>query len=212
MPATSILSLAMAGLASAAAIARSATTTETKAFNLMVRVDGADFTPAVNGNWVTGVHIGAALDAVVPTADFNLARTFYVNGTDEEIDGKQGRLISDASDQFFQGWEMAKDGNTLVSNVILAPGNRNPGVTITEDGLAYLQPEDYMACNVPSPHGGTMVAISQRDTTNNANLPPQCIKIRLIPQCAELHELGPDATYNHNYARTSRCYEDATVV
>lgn len=209
------LAAAMATLASAAAIPTAPTPLSSIGITLMMRVvdPDTDFSPPVDNVFLSSAHIGAAMDAVVPaTADHPEGRVFWVNGTDEEIQGKQGRLMTD-SGSFAQGWAMNKDGNTLVSPVTLLPGLRNPGVTVTNDGLAFLQPEDYMACKRPFPVGGqTAVELFQRDTRDNAQLPDDCIKVKLIPQCADLPPLQDGADYNRDLARFSRCYADAKSV
>lgn len=208
-----ILTAAMATIASAAAIPP--TTLSSTGITLLMRVvdPATDFSPSVDKVFLSSAHIGAAMDAVVPaTPEYPAGRVFWVNGTDAEIQGKQGRLMTD-SGSFPQGWSMNKDGDTLVSPVTLLPGLRNPGVTVTDDGLAFLQPEDYMACKRPFPVGGRpAVMLYQRDTKDNAQLPEDCTKVKLIAQCADLPPLQDGAMYNRDYARQSRCYADAKSV
>ncbi|CEJ91028.1 hypothetical protein VHEMI06770 [[Torrubiella] hemipterigena] len=213
---SSILTVTMAGMASAVVLPRIAIMSESKGFRLLVRVHDydTDLAAQVNNKYIGGIHIGAAREGVLPILDGSKGPVFWVNGTDAELQANQGHVFSDLDNGMYPlGWQIYKNPDTLLGSVEMAPGLQTAGVSVFDGGLdgpAYLQPTDYMACLRPAVYTGELTPfIFQRDTKDNAKLPEDCVIVKLLPECAYLQDLPAGATYNHDHAQTSRCYVDA---
>lgn len=218
-----LLSLGLLGLASASPITSAyPETTTARGFRLVVNVTdpSRDFDPPIHSTYITGVHIGALSDAVIPGETKERSRIFFVNGTQEEANADQATTIW-ASWDIFESWNVSlePDSETL-SDATMNGGDGTKGVGIRhyKSPYAFLTPEDYVACRQLLPFGGVQVVIKQAKITFPPNgpaehhIPKDCAPVRLLSECAELLPLSPRARFDYRFAVQSLCYKDVTGI
>ncbi|KAI9898509.1 hypothetical protein N3K66_006869 [Trichothecium roseum] len=209
---TSIISLAFMGLAIAGPLSpRAPPLSKSEGFNLVVKLKNpsADFveTP-VNGQFITGLHVGAGLDLVGVSA--TKGRIFYQNGTAGQQMDNTPMIVSDAGTPPYQaGLKFEEGPSPQLANINPGPGKQ--GYFINRNGDAYLLPDSFFACYEPIPyyHGKKFVVIRQSSTPG---VPGHCVPTRLVPQCTKLNDLPAGATFTHEFTDEVPCYNDASSV
>lgn len=68
---------------------------QSQSFNLIANVTCGDLSPSINSWILTSYHVGAGEAYAVLEQDYDVGRTFYVNGTAEEVRFNAGDLLSD---------------------------------------------------------------------------------------------------------------------
>jgi hypothetical protein len=191
-----------------------------KGFNLVVNATdpSAELSPLIQNTFIASIHTGAGQALVGIIADITRSRIFYVNGTAEEIRYGQSNVISDGgTPPTPQGLQLAPvEGSSTLSTATMNFGPGSPGVGLSRfpEPYVFLTPETFVACNTSLPYyqGQYFITIQQAKTTVgsdgqiNKNIPKGCAPIRLIPQCAQLADLPPDAYSSHEFAADSSCY------
>ncbi|KAF7558677.1 hypothetical protein G7046_g5472 [Stylonectria norvegica] len=188
-------------------------------FRLVVNVTGPNgndkFKPGIQGNFITGIHVGAglALVGVEPAA----GSIFYQNGTDDERHNAQATIVTDA------GHPPASAGLSLSKNFAsdkldtlnlnYAPGTPGVQLSIYPHPFTTVEPAQFLACKVVLDYYQQDFVIiqhigTQRGGTLDAEVPDDCTTITLVPQCADLPKLPIGAFSSHDYALDSPCYKD----
>lgn len=221
--------VSLLGLATAAPLVSRQTTSNypptssSKGFNLIVNVTdpSADFSPSIQNNFVTSIHVGAGLALVGVSAE--RGRLFYQNGTTAEWDNGQATTITDGGTPATPaGLKLRKDeGSPDVSTANLDFGYGTPGVQLSSgEGYSVLLPETYAACNESLSYyqGKYFVIIKRIETTScgegdvKPDVPDGCVPVRLVPQCAELPDLPEGSYASHEFALDSECYDDVSAI
>ena len=184
-----------------------------KGFKLVINVTDPsnDFNPPVHNNFVTSIHTGAGLAEIGSRPDDG--PVFYQNGTNTEFeDGDSNVLTDGGTPPFPSGFQLNRDGDSDLSTGSLNVGPGTPGVGLREKPVSYLLPEHYLACDEPLEYyqGKRFVVIRHSDKSET--VPEQCRSVRLLPQCAKLDDLPPDALSSHQYVLDSPCYENVTSI
>jgi len=197
-----------------------------KGFNLVVNVTdpSADFSPSIQNSFIASIHTGAGLALVGITSDIASSRTFYVNGTVEEVRYSRSNVLSDGgTPPTPQGLQLAPvEGSETLSTATMnfGPGTAGVGLSRFPEPYVFLTPETFVACNTSLPYyqGKYFVTIQRAATTVdedgeiNRNIPEGCAPVRLIPQCAKLPELPSDAYSSHEFAADSSCYKNVAAL
>ncbi|KAH7318397.1 hypothetical protein B0I35DRAFT_432005 [Stachybotrys elegans] len=196
---------------------------KSRGFTLVVNViDRAnDFYPPIHGFYLSGIHAGAGT-AVAGITSAN-GRIFYQNGTETEADTYRSNILSDSGLPAFPSGiviEPVQESDTL-SHVYLNAGAGTRGVFLSDFPQTYvsLQPESFVACNEVVPYYGDrqFVVIKQANYSIyeqdvDYNIPPGCIRIRLVPQCTMLGDLAPGSHSSHEFAFEANCYDDVSQI
>ena len=226
--------LGLFGLIAASPIAERATVPNypeksvSKGFRLVVNVTDTvkDFHPSIQHSYISGIHVGAGLALVGQVSTPDIARVFYGNGTLEEERYGKSNVLSDSgsgTSTFPSGIQLTKDeGSQVVSSATLNGGPGSPGIGITHfpEPYAYIYPDTWVACNESLAYyrGAYYITFKQADITVgkdgsvNRNVPDGCAPVRLIPECAQLEDVPPNAIASHQYALDSQCYKDVTSI
>lgn len=229
----SAIALGLAGLAAATPIDYASppvvphypTKSFSKGFNLVVNVtDHAhDFKPSVQNLYINSIHVGAG-QALVGVGNKAQGRVFYQNGTAEETRFNQGTVISDgATPPAPFGLSLTKDpGSKTVHTAHLNGGPGTKGVSLSRfpEAYSFLGPETYSICKEKLQYyqGKEFFILKRSETTVDSNgyisknIPPNCVAVRLIPECTKLNDLPKDATASHKYAVDSACYKDVKSI
>ncbi|KAI1340284.1 hypothetical protein F5Y15DRAFT_380140 [Xylariaceae sp. FL0016] len=204
-------------------------------FHLVANVTdpSTDLPTSVNGWVFQGIHIGAGFnDAVLEAKSVNSSgRILYHNGTSEEIRYGQGSILSDGGTPLSPYGIYVQAENETDStypeehDVSLNVGSGTIGVSIA----AFPNPYFYLTGNAP----GLFVACSRvvtyynqefivlryvYDTVdentglNPRTIPDACTAVNLIPECDTLPELPEGSLSNHEYAQSTRCYDDVSAI
>lgn len=241
---TSIVTLSLAALAAAAPsskrqiIPNYPPTSQSRGFKLIANVTdlSSDFNPSIR-NWVVeGAHTGAGTNTAVLTPydpATNNGRTFYLNGTAEDVHYGNTHVLTDAGTppapfgiytQNKTEFEyLYPDEHGVSINV-----GAGTGTTVTRfpEPYAYILSGTgsgtYVACNNTVPYyGTTFITLEYAYETftgpdggyeYNANIPEGCAPVRLLPQCTELNELPEDALSSHEFAANNTCYPDVASI
>ncbi|KAK7926690.1 hypothetical protein PG985_003688 [Apiospora marii] len=222
---STVLSLSALGLAAAAplesrqVVPHYPPTQQSKGFNLVANVTdpSKDFTPPVNGWFLTGLHVGAGLSDAALSSESG--RIFYQNGTAEETRYNQAHTLSDGGTPPFPYGiavaDAADEGG--LHGISINAGTGGAGVQLAQF------PEHYPILRTPSP--GTYVACNQTEPYyqknfitvravygNVSRVPDDCVAITLVPQCAELPALPAGSLASHEFANEVNCYEDVASI
>jgi hypothetical protein len=197
-----------------------------KGFNLVVNVTdpSTDFSPSIQNTFIASIHTGAAQALVGVISDITRGRTFYQNGTVEENRFGRSNVLSDGgTPPTPQGIQLEEDKafETLsAATMNFGPGTAGIALSRFPEPYAFLVPETFVACNTSLPYygGKYFITIKRAETTVGTdgeitkNVPKGCAAVRLIPQCAKLAELPPDAYASHAFALDSPCYKDVAAI
>lgn len=197
-----------------------------KGFNLVVNLTdpSADFSPSIKNAFIASIHTGAGQALVGITSDVTRSRIFYQNGTVEENRYGQSNVLSDGgTPPTPQGFQLTKDdGSETLSTATMNFGPGTPGIALSRfpEPYSFLIPETFVACNTSLAYygGQYFITIKQAQTTVSEdgeiqrNIPEGCAAIRLVPQCATLNELPPDAYASHEFALDSFCYNNVAAL
>ncbi|KAI1270952.1 hypothetical protein F5Y07DRAFT_46328 [Xylaria sp. FL0933] len=200
-------------------------------FRLVANVTdpATDLTPPVDGWELQGIHTGAGLNDAVLTSE--TGRIFYHNGTAAEIRFGEGSILSDGgsppfpygiyvqtADQFDATYPAEHD-------VAINVGSGTIGVSLLAfpDPYFYLTAHaqgTYVACprTVPYYNAEYVVVRFAYDTFDPdtalpvRNVPAGCTAITLIPECDTLPALPEGSISSHEFAASSKCYEDVSAI
>ncbi|KAJ6786123.1 hypothetical protein PWT90_02479 [Aphanocladium album] len=227
------IALGLAGLAAAAPAATTGPyyppTVNGNGFNLVLNVTdpSKDLNPPVHGTFVTSIHVGPAYNYVGQSSNADYARVFYVNGTAQDVRYGNSDIISDGgTPPFPEVLSLVQDeGSETLSTAWLnagngGKGNYKTGIAGFPNPIPELYPSTYVACKEPLAYygGKEFVVIKQAKTTVSSdgkveyNIPEGCAPLSLLPQCAKLNDLPEGSTSSHEYAATTRCYEDVNSI
>lgn len=226
--ASTLATLALAGAAAASPITDSVTPNyppkqTSVGFKLVVNVTdpSRDLSPSIQNTFLTSIHVGAGLNLVGQSSDQSVSRTFYVNGTTEEVFYNQAHVISDAG-YIIEGLALqgSQNGNSAGTYATLngGSGQKSLGLTRFPNPYVYLTPSTYYACKeAVQYYGGKEFVVIKNapvawDSTVDATVPEGCAPVNLIPQCAELAPLPEGSSIKHDFAATSECYKDVSAL
>ncbi|KLU92356.1 hypothetical protein MAPG_11302 [Magnaporthiopsis poae ATCC 64411] len=211
-----------------------------KGFRLISNVTDPtrDLTPSVHGFALGGIHIGPpnSRSVLSPQAD-NTSRLFYLNGTASDLTLGTTRIVSDGGTPPFP-WGVHVQGPDefdLPAN----PGSHatfiNGGSTLDVGITKFPDPYSVLVNRKAEggSAGGTFVAcyhevpyyrrpfvvvdyayatVDPDTALPVVKVPEGCAPITLIPQCAVLNDLPPDAISSHEFALDQKCYEDVASI
>ncbi|KAJ3474482.1 hypothetical protein NLG97_g9824 [Lecanicillium saksenae] len=94
------------------------------------------------------------------------------------------------------------------------------GITGFPNPIPELYPSTYVACKEALAYygGKEFVIIKQAKTTVTEdgkveyNIPEGCAPLSLLPQCTKINDLPEGSMSSHQYAATTRCYEDVSSI
>ncbi|KAJ3497285.1 hypothetical protein NLG97_g2014 [Lecanicillium saksenae] len=215
-------SVATIGLAGLAAAAPSSPPSQgnldtSKGLQLRVKLQDAskDLPSPVAGQYVTTIHDGAGTNLVGFSA--GSGRVFYNNGT-EGADRHSWALLSDIPDTPYGISLITTEENHYLQVARMDVGKAPQHIyvedgsgTATGGGGPGLNPPNWLACEEPLAYYGGKKFNTLRHSVVDALVPEECVKVALLPECAELNELPPGSRASHEYARTVSCYKDASV-
>ncbi|KAI1200744.1 hypothetical protein F5X97DRAFT_292801 [Nemania serpens] len=200
-------------------------------FRLVANVTdpATDLTPSVDGWELQGIHTGAGLDDATLTS--GTGRIFYHNGTAVEIRFGEGSILSDGGTPPFPwGIYVQKEDEydytyPAEHDVAINGGSGTIGVSL----LAFPSPYTYLTAKAQ----GTYVACPRTVPYYNAefivvrfaydlfdpvtalpvrDIPEGCTAITLIPECDTLAELPEGSLASHEFAATTKCYDDVSAI
>lgn len=224
-----IIALGLAALATAAPTAPPTNphyppTQVSKGFQLVLNVTdhSKDLKPSVHNSYVASLHVGAGQNLVGQTFTKDYARTFYVNGTAEEVHFGNSHLISDAG-SIPEGFGLLPvPGSKTLSQATLNGGSGDEGIVLTRfpSPYTYLNPQTFAACKEKLDYygGKEFVVLKQANTTVdkngkiNYNVPKGCAPVTLLPECHKLEPLPEGASWNHDNAADSACYKKPSAI
>ncbi|KAK3385789.1 hypothetical protein B0H63DRAFT_523105 [Podospora didyma] len=187
-----------------------------------------DLSPSINHFQLTGVHIGAGLETAV--LSHNAGRTLYENGSTPDSIGIAADSVGDG--YYPYGLRIGplpsdQPDASYVQYVGINIGTAQQGVGITTTNSSVDQPW----LELYGPDNGTFIVCLEAHPVYGRpqypvrfakivmvggvayqQIPAACVAITLVPQCAALGNPPPDAVYNHEYARTVRCFDDVASV
>ncbi|KAI8631909.1 hypothetical protein F5Y19DRAFT_379694 [Xylariaceae sp. FL1651] len=202
-------------------------------FRLVANVTdpATDLTPSVDGWELEGIHTGAGLDDAVLGSASGSGRIFYHNGTAAEIRFGGGSILTDGGTPLFP-WGIYVQGEDdydftypAEHDVSVNAGSGTTGVSLA----AFPNPYTYLtggaqgtfvACPriVPYYNAQYIVVRFAYDTFDPDtalyvhNIPEGCTAINLIPECDTLPDLPEGSISSHEFAQSSKCYEDVSAI
>ncbi|CAG9954156.1 unnamed protein product [Clonostachys rosea f. rosea IK726] len=193
---------------------RSPSFSTSKGFNLIVDLadPSNDFATPIQYSFVTSIHVGAGLALVGFSSD--KGRVFYQNGTTSEYEQDQATIITDGGTPTFpSGLKLTPDAEPegfTTGHLDAGPGT--PGVMLSRGAVPELQPVQFYACEESISYYEGKSFVILRHGAEEAAVPSECRKIRLLPQCTTLADLSPDALSSHEYALDSPCYDAVSQI
>jgi hypothetical protein len=172
------------------------------------------FDPPI-GSWsVVGVHVGAGLNAAV--LDPSLSATFFINGTLPQISSQGTSVALPPLASSFgpvpQGMTFGGSGSEVSIELDNGLGATGAGIV---SGLRSPWPQLF------APYAGTFVVCNVTDATygnpqyqvkiEQAEIPANCVGIKLLAQCAPLPALVGVGELNIIVEPVS-CYEDVAAI
>lgn len=192
-------------------------TTLSKTFRLVAHVTDTtrDFSPSIEGYYVSSIHVGAGLGVVTVEQGTRAARVYYINGTTDEVKDSQSTIVSDTGTPP-NPWGISLHSDTdsqTASKLQQNAGKGTAGVTLSPASapLSYLLPEQFAVCNetIPYYQGQYFLVVKQIDTSTDSTIPKNCAPVLLLPECTEMpSESGSD----HGFAQISRCYQNVSGI
>ncbi|KAM3552672.1 hypothetical protein ARSEF4850_007279 [Beauveria asiatica] len=227
-----LVALGLAGLAAAAPTSTGPAYPETSAsnaFNLVLNVTdpSKDLSPPVHGTFATSIHVGPAFNYVGQSSDASAARLLYVNGTASDVRYGNSNTVSDGGTPPFPevlSLVQDRDSETLSTLLLNAgsggDGSYRTGITGFPSPIPELYPLTYVACREALAYygGEEFVIVKQAQTTVGEdgqierNIPQGCAPLSLLPQCATLNDLPAGSTSSHEFAASTRCYDDVNSI
>ncbi|KAK4083014.1 uncharacterized protein Triagg1_1904 [Trichoderma aggressivum f. europaeum] len=195
-------------------------------FRLYVNVTdkALDFSPSIQGLYVTGIHVGAGLNEAGLGSKSENPSIFYQNGTASDVRFSGATTITDQGSPLVPyGISLSLDaGSETLSSVNINGGAGTNAVQISQfpEGFRYLGPETFVVCNEPLAYyqGTKFNVLKQAATTISSsgqiekNIPAGCVPVRLLPECATLEVLPAGSYASHEYAINSDCYADVASI
>jgi hypothetical protein len=216
-----LLLLPAIGLASASRCVPA--TSGSYGFRLIVNVTDLsnELTPYINHQYVNIAHIGAAINRAVATT--GQGPIFYQNGTSNNP--SLTNVVTDGgAPPFPEGMSYQQEQTDAQGQgiyVSVGPGAQSVKLTRLTNPYSYLTilaeatQSTFLGCNSTIPYYGDQVfqVINWISTIRNATgsslvIPQGCVPINLVPECAVLPALPPDAMSSHEWAQEVRCYEN----
>ncbi|KAK0718960.1 hypothetical protein B0T21DRAFT_414978 [Apiosordaria backusii] len=167
-----LLALGLATLAAA-----TTPTTLNTGFILVAHVTNPDqdFTPSVNNAVVNSNHAGPGFRVATVSSSLTDGHIFYENGT----------------------LGQAADGETTIIFDAATPPQPHPEPRpVLVNGLGE---GTYLVCNATVPYYQRNFLTLQY-AYESQTVPDSCVRIELVPQCAELNELPPGSHSSHEHA------------
>jgi hypothetical protein len=187
------------------------TTSTSKGFYLSVKLTNPanDLPIPVTNTYLASIRVGAGLALVGSTPDTSTARTFYVDGTDQQDSSNWTTLSDGATPPVPFGLSLVPDPlNKYVRTAHLDAGNGHAGIYVA-DGPE-LAPLNWMACDEPLEYyQGRHFNIFKQRYYAEVPVPDECVEVKLLPECTELEELPEVSIASHEYAREIQCYKGA---
>ncbi|KAK4151882.1 hypothetical protein C8A00DRAFT_16751 [Chaetomidium leptoderma] len=183
---------------------RTTTPSQSKGFYLAAKLaDGAsDIDPPVNGLFLGTAHTGAGLNAAV---FYTAGRLFYQNGT-----AGDSTIVTDGGTPPFPS-SLTVNGPTEPRRILdINVGEGTANAIVETNGQPQLVnglgEGGYLACIAEVPYYRQDFTTLQFDYSDGqAAVPEGCVRVTLVPQCAELNEL-PDGSYSsHEFAMDVAC-------
>lgn len=181
-----------------------------RAFRLVVNV--TNLAHPLNHNhdlhysYISSIDTGAGSALVGSVNHAHLARVLYQNGTIAEARRGLTTIISDAGDPLVPcGLKLVGDkGNATLSTARLDVGPGSPGLLFGRMFPPYLVPDTFMFCASPS-HGLLLRHAKQTRAADGTrlddNVLPECVAVRLLPECAPLNDLAEGSFSSHDHVR-----------
>ncbi|KAK3339666.1 hypothetical protein B0T25DRAFT_594449 [Lasiosphaeria hispida] len=193
-------------------------------FRLVVNVTdpSKDLSPSINGLFLHLAHIGPAQNRAYAAA--TPGPIFYQNGT-SNTPSLTNLLTDGGSPPFPEGMSYQQeqtDANGAGIYVNAGSGAQATKLTRLSAPYSYLTilaevtGSAFIGCTATIPYYGNSTyfpVINWVMTTRNATgthlvIPEGCVPINLVPQCAALEALPPDARSSHEFAQEVRCYDN----
>ena len=200
-------------------------TSLSKGFHLVINVtdDCKDFNPHIQNTYIASIHTGAGLALVGNSADVEVARVFYQNGTAQEKRDNEMTTITDGGTPLFpSGLQLFKETDSDVASTVnldAGPGSKGVGISSFPEPYAFLTPETYAACNQSLPYYQDKYFIILKQVTTvddnggvHVNIPDGCVAVRLLPECTQLNDLPSGSYSSHEFAIEDRCYQDVKSI
>lgn len=206
-------------------------TSTSQAFTLVANITdpaaaAAVFDPTIDSTWaVTAVHVGAAANAAVLGSSG--AVVLWQNGTA----GSSTAFVSDAGGAYPLAMDLsalesrnnppATPPGETVYYVGINIGNGDMGLSIAPAGVAQAlvaapaaPPGGVFAvCNVTRPsYGNPQYPVRYVVGDGDGRLPPTCVEVALLAQCATLGPVPDGALYDHDSVQTVPCYESVAGI
>ncbi|KAI6086870.1 hypothetical protein F4821DRAFT_237645 [Hypoxylon rubiginosum] len=173
-----------------------------------------DLSPPIHGWALQGAHIGAGLNSAVLN-NTTPGMIFYQNGTLADVSRQQSDMLTDVGKPLTPYGIIMRypsDADKVVALGIDA-GSGTAGITLTDPPYPMTELSAYAsqfaACkeNVPyyPPDREFVVVKAFRD---GYEVPDNCVVVKFLPQCAALPDLPEGSFSSHEFANTSRCFED----
>jgi len=215
---------ALAALSTAApAVRRQNTPTASKGFTLVAKVTdpSKDFSPSVD-NWVfSTIHTGPPTSRAVLSQ--GNSRIFYENGTSADVAAGTTTLITDSATPptpfgvTIQG-PTEYDVTYPTEHSIFV--NAGTGTLLSVGGGFLANGLDrgtgdegtFVACNNTVPYYRDLRFITLQYVYDGETAPQGCAPVVLVPQCATLNDLPPDAYASHEFALDVGCYQNVSAL
>ncbi|KAK5655498.1 hypothetical protein OQA88_5769 [Cercophora sp. LCS_1] len=216
----SFIILGLTALAASMPTARQTQSTS-KGFTLVAHLTdpSKDFSPSINNNVFSTIHVGAAQNVAVLSA--GNARIFYENGTSDNT-ARQNSIITDGATppvpfgisiqsptQFDVTYPtehsiFVNAGFGTSASVLGPAGVLRNGQDETGKGT-------FLACNNTVPYYRDLRFITLQYRYEGEAVPGDCVEVVLVPYCAELNALPEDAYASHEFAVETAGTETVTI-
>ncbi|KAK0662969.1 hypothetical protein QBC41DRAFT_284816 [Cercophora samala] len=234
MHTTALFSAFMAGLAAASPLSLTQRQfqgnypprTTADAFKLVANISTPSniFDPPVNNWFLSGVHVGAGLNAAILVPTLNTSATFFINGTGRDVSAQFTSIALPPIK--FQGGAtplglrfppLEGQQNPVNLGLNFGPGNTGAGVVggLRSPWAQAFTPYPYfIVCNETQPaYGRPQHAVKVAPSAES--IPDNCVAVTFLAQCAALPEgvfegEGVEELNIHHVG--APCYEDVGAI
>ncbi|KAG5983906.1 hypothetical protein E4U55_006818 [Claviceps digitariae] len=197
-------------------------TLTSQAFNLVVNVTdpSRDFSPSIQGKYINSIHVGAGESLLGLGNAEDHARIFYINGSAIDFHFAHSTVISDTGTPPAPwGISLTQDKDSDIAHTAhlnVGSGDKGIGLTRFPVPFTFLYPETYAICNesIPYYHGLQFLIVKQFQLGLKTfkDIPPNCVPVRLFPECTKLNALPDGSFSNHQWAYKTSCYAKVTDI
>lgn len=179
-----------------------------------------DLSPSVNNLFFSSFRfIASSYLAVLSQAG---SRTFYLNGTKEEVAAGNATVGADQMVYPFGLW-IDTASESIYGSITVGIGIGTRGVGIRSSPVPYpsvFTPwrGTFVVCNETNPDNNrpqfpiSYLKSEYRKGAEHLSIPERCVPITLLAQCVSLDPPVSGAEYNHDYAQPVPCYENVATI